>query len=182
MSVLLGNGDGSFQTAVSFAACDLPISVAGADLDGDTVLDLVTVNSGPGITEFRHVSVLLDNGDGSFQAPSIRGPGLTMNLRATHYSGCTGQLGSVASFRTGLHIKADEAGRLQPNGTRTPFFTQRGDASCTLCSCFGYFSSGTFIVGREVLTSVPALLPGARVVLVLALGLSVPCWNLLRRR
>ena len=70
MSVLLGNGDGSFQAAVSFAAGDAPISVAVADLDGDSVPDLVTAN-GYGSDD---VSVLLGNGDGSFQAAvSFRG-------------------------------------------------------------------------------------------------------------
>ncbi len=44
VSVLLGNGDGSFQTAVSFAAVGRPFSVAVADLDGDSVPDLVTAN------------------------------------------------------------------------------------------------------------------------------------------
>jgi hypothetical protein len=63
VSVLLGNGDGSFQAAVSFAAGIFPQSVAVADLDGDSVPDLVTTN------EFSDdVSVLLGNGDGSFQA------------------------------------------------------------------------------------------------------------------
>ena len=45
MSVLLGNGDGSFQAAASFAAGDRPFSVAVADLDGDSVPDLVTANA-----------------------------------------------------------------------------------------------------------------------------------------
>jgi hypothetical protein len=43
VSVLLGNGDGSFQAAVSFAAGS-PASVAVADLDGDILPDLVTAN------------------------------------------------------------------------------------------------------------------------------------------
>jgi len=42
VSVLLGNGDGSFQAAVSFAAGDGPASVA--DLEGDSVPDPVVAN------------------------------------------------------------------------------------------------------------------------------------------
>ena len=61
VSVLLGNGDGSFRAAVSFAVGFRPPSVAVADLDGDTVPDLVTAN----LT--NSVSVLLGNGDGSLQ-------------------------------------------------------------------------------------------------------------------
>jgi hypothetical protein len=68
VSVLLGNGDGTFQAAVYFAVGDLPGSVAVADLDGDTIPDLVTANS-----RFRRndVSVLLGNGDGTFQAATF---------------------------------------------------------------------------------------------------------------
>jgi hypothetical protein len=44
VSVLLGNGDVSFQGADFFVAGDLPVSVAVADLDGDSVPDLVTAN------------------------------------------------------------------------------------------------------------------------------------------
>ena len=71
--VLLGSGDGDFQTPVSYPAGDRPTSVAVADLDGDAVLDLVTAaqgedpsSSGPGTP--GGVSVLLGNGDGSFEA------------------------------------------------------------------------------------------------------------------
>jgi hypothetical protein len=60
---LLGNGDGSFQAQQRFAAGYSPTSVALGDVNGDTVLDVVTVNMYGG-----EVSVLLGNGDGSFQA------------------------------------------------------------------------------------------------------------------
>jgi hypothetical protein len=65
VSVLLGNGDGTFQPAPSspFAVGDDPLSVAVADLDGDTIPDLVTANLAS-----DDVSVLLGNGDGTFQA------------------------------------------------------------------------------------------------------------------
>ena len=63
VSVLLGNGDGTFQTAVSHPAGDGPRSVAVADLDGDTIPDVVTAN-----VDSDYVSVLLGNGDGTFQA------------------------------------------------------------------------------------------------------------------
>ena len=63
VGVLLGNGDGTFQSGGAFAAGTSPISVAVADLDGDTVPDGVTANA-----DSDDVSVLLGNGDGTFQA------------------------------------------------------------------------------------------------------------------
>jgi hypothetical protein len=62
VSVLLGNGDGTFQGARSFAAGDLPESVAVGDFNRDGTPDLAVANNG------STVSVLLGNGDGSFQA------------------------------------------------------------------------------------------------------------------
>ena len=44
MSVLLGNGDGTFQSAVNYGAGDGPWSVALGDLDGDGALDLAVAN------------------------------------------------------------------------------------------------------------------------------------------
>src|SRR5439155_1077953 len=65
VSVLLGNGDGSFQPARNFATGGTqPVSVVVGDFNGDGVLDLAVVNSSS-----NTVSVLLGNGDGTFQAP-----------------------------------------------------------------------------------------------------------------
>jgi hypothetical protein len=62
VSVLLGNGDGSFQAPRSFAVGRSPRSVAVGDFNGDGTPDLAVANQGD-----RTVSVLLGNGDGSFQ-------------------------------------------------------------------------------------------------------------------
>src|SRR5215467_12256284 len=79
VSVLLGNGDGSFQAARTFAAGNGPLSVAVGDFNGDGALDLAVANLGS-----NNVSVLLGSGDGSFQAarnfdagnsPRVRGGG-----------------------------------------------------------------------------------------------------------
>jgi len=61
VSVLLGNGDGSFQTSVGFGTGAGPNSVAISDLNGDGSLDLAVTNS----TD-NTVSVLLGNGTGGF--------------------------------------------------------------------------------------------------------------------
>ena len=62
VSVLLGNGDGTFQDAVNYGAGDRPSSVAIDDLNGDANADLAVANWGS-----DSVSVLLNNGDGTFQ-------------------------------------------------------------------------------------------------------------------
>jgi hypothetical protein len=62
VSVLLGNGDGTFQPAQSYQVGANAHNVQAADLDGDGRLDLVVVDNGS-----NSVSVLLGNGDGTFQ-------------------------------------------------------------------------------------------------------------------
>src|SRR6267143_1127199 len=72
VNVLLGNGDGTFQAAVSYHHTgSVPFSVTSGDFNGDGKLDLVTANAfwGPPPPEGSNsVSVLLGNGDGTFQA------------------------------------------------------------------------------------------------------------------
>jgi hypothetical protein len=70
VSVLLGNGDGTFGTATNFATGSKPKDVAIGDLNGDGKLDLVVANEGIrdslGFVS-DSVSLLLGNGDGTFQ-------------------------------------------------------------------------------------------------------------------
>jgi hypothetical protein len=61
VSVLLGNGDGTFQLRVDYAVGAVPLSVAASDL-GNGQVDLVVVNH-----DSSNVSVLLGKGDGTFQ-------------------------------------------------------------------------------------------------------------------
>ncbi len=65
VTVLLGNGDGTFTAAAGspVAVGSFPYSVAVGDVNGDGKLDLVTVNSGS-----NNATVLLGNGDGTFTA------------------------------------------------------------------------------------------------------------------
>src|SRR5262252_3586540 len=60
VSVLLGNGDGSFQEPRNVGAGTVPRSVAVGDFNGDGVLDLAVANQSS-----ADVSVLLGNDDGS---------------------------------------------------------------------------------------------------------------------
>lgn len=70
VSVLLGNGDGSFQSPVFYPVEDGPQDLAVANLNNDGNLDLLVVNECGHTSGCRQgtVSVLLGNGDGTFQA------------------------------------------------------------------------------------------------------------------
>jgi Bacterial Ig-like domain (group 3)/FG-GAP-like repeat len=65
VSVLLGNGNGTFQPFVDYATATQPTAVTVGDFNGDGNLDLATANFGSfgGNT----VSILLGNGDGTFK-------------------------------------------------------------------------------------------------------------------
>jgi uncharacterized protein (TIGR03437 family) len=65
VSVLLGNGDGTFRTPVNYAADMAPLAIAVGDFNGDGWSDLVVINQSS-----NDISLLLGNGDGTFQ-PAI---------------------------------------------------------------------------------------------------------------
>jgi hypothetical protein len=70
VGVLLGNGDGTFRTAVNYGVGANPGSMAAGDFNGDRKLDVAVVNFSTG-----KVNVLLGNGDGTFQAALNFGAG-----------------------------------------------------------------------------------------------------------
>jgi hypothetical protein len=100
VSVLLGNGDGTFRPARTFATDIHPDQVIVGDFNGDGIPDLATANF-----DAHTVTVLLGNGDGTFQfeanfsatfnpisvaAASLRGNGI-LDLITT--SASTGDVG-----------------------------------------------------------------------------------------
>jgi hypothetical protein len=70
ISVVLGNGDGTFGAAVSSPA-NVPDTnvqaIAAGDFNGDGKQDIALVSDGP-VTDGSSIYVLLGNGDGTFQA------------------------------------------------------------------------------------------------------------------
>ena len=78
VGVLLGNGDGTFQTAVTYGSGGQgALWVAIADLNGDGKPDLVVMNSCANSSDcsIGTVGVLLGNGDGTFQPTVTYGSG-----------------------------------------------------------------------------------------------------------
>lgn len=67
LSVLLGNGNGTFQRPLNFAAGPLPAFVVVGDFDGDGIQDLAVANATGFLTS--SVSVLLGLGNGYFRTP-----------------------------------------------------------------------------------------------------------------
>lgn len=75
VTTLFNDGKGNFNVAEHISVGPEPISVIAADLNGDGSLDLAVVNNGrqfvfitpPFIRHFGTVSVLLNNGDGTFE-------------------------------------------------------------------------------------------------------------------
>ncbi|HZR27543.1 MAG TPA: FG-GAP-like repeat-containing protein, partial [Terriglobales bacterium] len=81
LSLLLANGDGTFQPAVAIATVANPVSVAVADLDGDGKQDLVIAGFG-----CNCLAVITGNGDATFGAQNV------INLSATPKSIAVGDL------------------------------------------------------------------------------------------
>jgi len=63
VSILLGNGDGTFQSPLNYNAGVAPVSIVAADFNHDGNLDLAVANS-----LSTNVNILLGNGDGTFRA------------------------------------------------------------------------------------------------------------------
>jgi hypothetical protein len=70
VSVLLGKGDGSFQSAAFYLGLLNPVAAAVSDFNGDGSRDLAVANYGT-----DNVSLLLGNGDGTYQPEVSYGAG-----------------------------------------------------------------------------------------------------------
>lgn len=74
LGVLLGNGDGTFQTAASYGSGgEYASSVAVADLNGDGKPDLLAANrcSTSGCAGDGTIAILLNKGDGTFRGAAV---------------------------------------------------------------------------------------------------------------
>ena len=64
VSILLGKGDGTFQSALTYHVSNAPLFAAVGDFNGDHKLDLAVANGSA-----NTISILMGNGDGTFQPP-----------------------------------------------------------------------------------------------------------------
>ncbi len=76
ISIALGNGDGTFQTPVGYSAGAKPFGIGLADLNGDGNIDIVVSNYNPVQPNPGYMTVLLGNGDGTFQTAVTYNGGL----------------------------------------------------------------------------------------------------------
>ena len=83
-AVLMGNGDGSFQTAATYVSGGSGLDSASlADVNGDGRLDLLLPNLCSDSCNTSTVGVMLGNGDGSFQPAIAYGSGSSFTRMAT---------------------------------------------------------------------------------------------------
>ena len=78
LSILIGNGDGTFAPARSYVVGNNPVFVLQRDLNGDGKRDLVVVNH-----DSDTISVLLGNGDGTFKPQTTYAAGIKPTIAVT---------------------------------------------------------------------------------------------------
>jgi Bacterial Ig-like domain (group 3)/FG-GAP-like repeat/Beta-propeller repeat/Divergent InlB B-repeat domain len=98
VTVYLGNGDGTFRTAITTPAGAGPASLASGDLNGDGKTDLAVVDGGSG-----QITVLTGNGDGTFNAlPAFAAPGAS-SITLVEFT-ASGFLDIAATSSSGLLV------------------------------------------------------------------------------
>jgi hypothetical protein len=120
VSVLAGNGDGTFQSPVTYGAGPNTTELLAGDFNGDGVPDLVTVNHGDPADPVGSVRVLLGNGDGSFRPPRSLDTGQGSPIQPALLGDFNGD-GKLDILASGLTIypEAEHVNLLPGNGDGT---------------------------------------------------------------
>jgi hypothetical protein len=136
VSILLGNGDGTFQPAVTYGSGgDDARSIAVADVNGDGKLDVLVTNfyADTGCCLPGPLGVLLGNGDGTFQPVITYNLGVYMQRIAVADVNRDGKRDLVATTGSGLMV-------LLGNGDGTfqaPVFYGTGGAGLAIADVNG---------------------------------------------
>ena len=155
VSILLGNGNGTLQPPVSYFSGATAASIALTDFNGDGKLDIVIANFSDEGTS--NVSVLMGNGDGTFQTAKVYAPGgLTRALLLADFNGD----GRVDLATAGDSNVSVYLGKLLPLTTTTLTSTPNPSSSgqsVTLTAAVSPSGSGTimFYDGGAMLGAVP---------------------------
>jgi hypothetical protein len=110
LSILLGNGDGTFRTASTPAVGSGPIWLAAGDFNGDGIPDLAVANEGAGT-----VSILLGNGDGTFTAAAAVSVGTRPTFLVAADINGDGFLDLVVANETNVYIALGGGNGTFPN-------------------------------------------------------------------
>src|SRR5580698_6031442 len=104
VSVLIGNGDGTFRPPAQFGAGVVPQAIAVGDVNGDGRPDLVVANDGYGNIPGK-VGVLLGQGDGTFGPVKEYGAGVNpFSIALGDFNG-DGNLDVVVTDETQLRVE-----------------------------------------------------------------------------
>ena len=110
ISILLGNGDGTFQPQTNYPAGaqgDFPTAIVAADFNGDGILDLARGAS----LDTAGIGILLGNGDGTFQPVQI--------YDGSSYGVVTGDFNGDGKLDIAVGANGPDAGIFFGNGDGT---------------------------------------------------------------
>ena len=128
VSILLGDGTGSFGAATNFSVGNSPYSVAVGDFNSDGRLDLVTAN------QDNTASILLGDGTGSFGATATAGVGLGNSLSSVAVGDFNGDGAldlAAASYESGNVAVLLNGCGAPPSPTVTPSLTPTNTPTAT---------------------------------------------------
>ena len=152
VSLLLGNGDGSFQSHVDYPTGEGPSSITSSDFNGDGLLDVAVANS---LLNPSTVSVLLNIGEA---AVTLSPTSLTFPVRLIHTPSPTKPVTLTNTGTAALQISS-----ITITGTNAADFTQTNTCgttvapggSCTINVSFNPGAAGTRTAAVSIADNAP---------------------------